>query len=273
MRSSLFTTLLCSALLGATAARANIDFGKIIDAVSDNKDNAAKIVKGATGIGPAEEQVIGDSVALEIAGRYNGLVRDEEVSTRVNLIGQTLARSCDRPEMNWRFAVLDDKSINAFSAPDGYVFITRGLYDLARTDDQLAGVIAHEIAHITGRHALKIVARGAFLSGAAGIASNNVTEVAQADELLRAFDSGVGKITTTLFEKGFDAKTEYDADKRARDLCLLTGYAPGALRAMLLTLKAQGIETKKVFPTHPSIDNRVKRLPNDPAPAAASETT
>mgnify|MGYP006203657845 CR=1 FL=1 len=108
---------------------------------------------------------------VEIVGRYGGLVRDEAITQRVMLVGRSLARYSDRPGLDWRFGVLDSPTVNAFSAPDGYVFITRGLYDLAENDDVLAAILSHEIAHITGRHALKIVARGEFLSGATSLAA------------------------------------------------------------------------------------------------------
>jgi predicted Zn-dependent protease len=239
----------------------------------DTAKSASKVAKGVAGIGPEEERVIGDSVALEIIGQYGGLVRDEAVMTRLNLVGRSLARYSARPNLDWRFGVLDSDTINAFSAPDGYVFITRGLYELAGSDDNLAGILAHEISHITGRHALNIVARGEFLSGATSLASARSSDVRNLDAQLQQFDLGVGQITKTLFEKGFDPQTEYAADKTGHDLAALTGYAPGALRGVLTTLQARGGDPKKVFSTHPPLAERIKRLPNEPAPEPAPSGT
>lgn len=257
--------------LGAPAASAQFDLNKLSKALDTAKD-ASKMLKGVAGIGPAEEKVIGDSVALEIVGRYGGLVRDEAVTQRVMLVGRGLARYSDRPELDWRFGVLDSPTVNAFSAPDGYVFITRGLYDLAENDDLLAAILSHEIAHITGRHALKIVARGEFLAGATSLAAARSGEVRKVDAQLKQFNLGVEQITKTLFEKGFDPQTEYGADKEGRHLAVTTGYAPGSLRLVLQRLQARTGDPKMIFSTHPPLAERIKRLPAESAKAPAPGT-
>jgi predicted Zn-dependent protease len=264
--------------LGAATASAQFDLGKLTKALDKAKEitttakDAGKVVKGAAGIGPKEEADLGDSVALEVIGKYGGLVRDEALMRRVNLVGRALARYSGRPERNWRFGVLDSDTVNGFSAPDGYVFITRGLYDLAPTDDLLAGVLAHEISHITGRHALAIIERDEAFSGGKSLltkysasARQTQSQVSQADAYLGQLGLGVGKIVRTLVETGFDAPTEYAADKSGRALAALTGYAPGGLRAALVELEARNGDPKKTFSTHPPLPERIKRLPDDPA--------
>lgn len=260
------------ALIVAPAAFA-LDLGGLGKALSnerltkalDTAKDAAKVVKGVAGIGPEEERVIGDAVALEIVGKYGGLVRDDATMRRVNLVGRGLARYSDRPELDWRFGVLDSDTVNAFSAPDGYVFITRGLYALAENDDALAAILGHEIAHITNRHALKIAQRGEFLSG---VGSQVVKRSGNARELeaqLRQFDLGITRITSTLFEKGYDPQTEYSADKDGRQLANVTGYAPGGLRGVLAVLLRQNGDPGQVFSTHPPLKERIRRLPDEPA--------
>ena len=264
MRTYLLVAL---ALLLAPAARAQFDFGNLSSAL-DKAKSIGKMAKGAAGIGPEEEKVIGESVAIEIVGKYGGLVKSPAILERVNLVGRAVARYSNRPELNWRFCVLNSDSVNAFSAPDGYVFITRGLYNLAKNDDVLAGILGHEITHITERHALKIVARGDFLSGATSLAAQTNSNVRQADEQLKQFDAGVDKITQTLFERGFDPQTEYAADQGGRSLAAVTGYAPGGLRAMLPRLQQRGGNATQVFSTHPPLKDRIHRLPDEPPPPA-----
>jgi predicted Zn-dependent protease len=194
---------------------------------------------------------------LEIVGTYGGLVRDDAIMRRVNLVGRTLAGFSDRPDLKWRFGVLDSNTVNAFSAPSGYVFITRGLYALAADDDQLAGVLGHEIAHITQRHALKIVARGEFLAGASGIAARQSSTAAQ----LQQFDGGIGKIVDTLMKTGFDPKTEYEADRIGRDLAAISGYSRDGLRHVLQRLQQNNPgQSTQVFSTHPPLGERISRL-------------
>lgn len=260
-------------LLGGSAGFA-LDLGGLSKAfnkakeVTDTAKDASKVVKGGIGIGPEEEKIIGDSVALEIVGQYGGVVRDEDTLQRVNLVGRALARYSDRPDLDWRFGVLDSDSVNAFSAPDGYVFITRALYALADDDDLLAAILSHEIAHITEKHALKIVGRDELFSGGKSLLNKYsgdyreaATKAQQVDAQLQQFDLGVGKIVKTLVVTGFDAKTEYAADQAGRRLATLTGYAPGGLRAVLALLQARSGDTKRAFSTHPPLAERIKRLP------------
>lgn len=262
--------LTAAALLASVAsAQFGLDLNKINKGLETAKAGG-KMLKGVAGIGPKEEALIGDSVALEIIGKYGGVVRDKEIMHRVNLVGRAMALYSERPEREWRFAVLDSPSVNAFSAPDGYVFITRGLYDKATSDDVLAGILAHEIAHITERHALNIVARGDFLSGASDLVSLRSSDARALNQQLAQFDLGIGQITKALFEKGFDPQTEFGADKTGYQLAATTGYAPGGLRAALVGLQQSGADRRTTFSTHPPLQDRIKRLPNDPAPAAAA---
>jgi len=238
----------------------------------DTAKDAAKVLKGVAGIGPEEEKIIGDSVALEIVGRYGGLVRDDAVMQRVNLVGRSLARYSDRPELNWRFGVLDSAAINAFSAPDGYVFITRGLYALADNDDALAAILGHEIAHITGKHALTIVARNEAFGAGLNQLVQRSGEARKVDGQLKQVNLGADLIVKTLFEKGFDPQTEFAADSTGRQLAVTTGYAPGALRAVLIRLQGTSAGQAQVFSTHPPLVERIKRLPADSAAASGAST-
>jgi predicted Zn-dependent protease len=220
--------------------------------------DVGSLVKGTVGIGLKEENSIGGAVAIEIVARFGGVWKDAAATRRVNVIGKSLTRYCDRPDLNFKFGLLNSDTINAFSAPGGYVFITKGLYDLVGdNDDQLAGVLGHEITHVTQRHALKIIERGDFLSGVSDLAAMKSDDFAK-------FSGAVNSVTTTLFEKGFDPKTEYAADKGGRALAAITGYAPGGLRATLIRLKmGSANKTTAIFPTHPPLAKRIARLPEE----------
>lgn len=270
-----------AALLSAPAGFA-LDLGGLSKALGntekltktlDTAKSAGQMLKGVAGIGPEEEKLIGESVALEIVGKYGGLVRDDDIMQRVNLVGRGLALYSARPELEWRFGVLDSDTVNAFSAPAGYVFITRGLYAMADNDDTLAAILGHEIAHITGKHALGIIARGEFLGGATSLAAARSEEVRRVDSQLKSFDLGVSQVTKTLFEKGFDPQTEYAADVTGRQLAVTTGYAPGGLRAVLSRLQRTPAGQQKIFSTHPPLAERIKRLPADTAALPSGATT
>lgn len=271
-RCLLSASVACAFALVLTTppARAAFDLNKALNTAK----SLGKVAKGVTGIGPEEELAIGESVSLEIIAQYGGLLRDEAATRRVNLVGRSLAYYSSRPALEWKFGILDSPSFNGFSAPGGFVFITRGLYELCGdNDDALAGVLAHEIAHITGKHALNIIARGEFVSGAADFAALRSSDVAKAQAQLSAFDTSIGNLVKTILEQGFDPQTEFGADQSGRDLALTVGYAPGALRQVLTRLQQRTGPTVAVFSTHPPLDQRIARLPDEPATSAPHEAS
>ncbi|HEY1662938.1 MAG TPA: M48 family metalloprotease [Verrucomicrobiae bacterium] len=220
--------------------------------------DAGNVLKGANGIGLQEEETIGNSVAVQIVSRYGGLVRDPVITRRVNLIGKSLARSCERPELNFHFGVLNSPTVNAFSAPGGYVFITRGLYDLIQNDDELGGVLGHEIEHVAKKHALKIIARGEFLQGVAGLTSDAGAVGGKRD--LTQYSQSVGQLSNLIIEKGFDPQTEYIADASGSQLAATVGYAPDGLRQCLQELQKHETAGATFFPTHPPLQDRITKL-------------
>ena len=268
MKARLLLLSVATALAATVAsAQFGLDLTKVTKAIDTAKDGA-KVFKGAVGIGPVEERKIGEAVSVEIIGRYGGLVRDEAIMRRVNLVGRALARYSDRPNLAWQFAVLDSETVNAFSAPGGLVFITRGLYDQAPTDDLLAAILGHEIAHITNKNALKIVQRGDATAGAKGLLLKRSSDARAIDSQVSQVGSLLGfdvlGVVKKIVESGFDAPTEYTADHDGRDLAVLAGYAPGGLRTVLLHLKEQGENRQTMFATHPPLAERIKKLPDDP---------
>jgi beta-barrel assembly-enhancing protease len=220
--------------------------------------DAGNVLKGVKGIGLQEEMTIGNSVAVQIVSRYGGLVRDPEITRRVNLIGKSLTCYCDRPELSYRFGVLNSSTVNAFSTPGGYVFITRGLYDMVQNDDELAGVLGHEITHVTERHALNIIRRQDFLEGGTDIFAQ--TGGHDAKRVMSVYSSGIGKITTTLFETGFSQSQEYTADGKGSQLAATVNYAPDGLRQCLQELQKRETPNAAFFPTHPPLQSRIAKL-------------
>lgn len=254
------------ACLLSTAAPA-LDLGglskglNVLNKAKEAKDTVDDATKLAASIGPEEERALGETVALEIIGRFGGLVRDEETVRRVNLVGRALARYSSRPDHAWRFGVLNSDAVNAFSAPDGYVFITRGLYETATDDDRLAAILGHEIAHITGRHALEVIEKGEKGAVLLKHVSKRSGDLRQAEAYANQVGLNTEKIVKFLVEKGYAHPTEYAADQGGHDLAVLTGYAPGGLRAVLQVLQGRKEGPKKIFGTHPPLGERIKRLP------------
>lgn len=266
MRYALLSLVLV--LVGTNPAQAQIpslsDLTRTVNKIQKTSEDTARAAKGASGLSLEEEIDIGDAVAIAIVVRYGGIWRDEPATVRVNMIGRVLAQFAIRQDLNWRFGLLNSDAINAFSAPGGRVFITRGLYELPLSDDELAGVLAHEIIHIDQRHAIDIIARGELWGGVTSLAADNNASFA-------AFESIVGETENLILDKGFDAGVEYEADEGGRDLSTVTGFEPGGLRAVLIQIDGINEESGEVFSTHPSTERRLKHLPDDPLPPGPEE--
>jgi beta-barrel assembly-enhancing protease len=256
------TTACAQFNMGEFAKNLKLPGGTDASKATKNVTNVGKVVKSQVGIGPQEELAIGESAALEIVTKFGGIVRNEDMTKRVNLIGRALAFYSIRPALNWKFAVLDSPSINAFSAPGGIVFITRGLYDLVgNSDDALAAVLSHEIAHITGRHALKIIETAQGTEAGKSLVVDNVNGAAQLEAAANRLNLSVDLAIKTILEQGYDAPKEYEADKEGRALAVTLGYAPGGLRQVLIKLQQRTGSSVAVFSTHPPLASRIQRLP------------
>lgn len=199
----------------------------------------------------------GRDVAARVLGRFP-LEKDASLTRYVNLVGTALAAQAGRPELSYHFAVLDSDTVNAYSAPGGYVFITRGALAMAQDEAELAAVLAHEIAHVSERHivnALNIRARDS--SGAAGVgkllgAGSDTTRVA----FMQALDQAV----QILFETGYSHRDELEADRVATLLLLHIGLDPLALRRYLARLNASDAGARAVSNTHPPSAARMQAL-------------
>lgn len=203
------------------------------------------------------------SFGREIAARVFGrepLYDHAELTRYVSLVGNALALNSSRPELQFYFAVLDSPLANAYSAPGGYVFITRGALKKMTSETELAAVLAHEIAHVQQRHivnALNIRAQednklGAWMAALVG-GSGETAKV--------AFFQAVDKATDLLFVEGFNIRDELDSDRVALLLLANTGYDPGALRSVLQRVDADiAITPKDAKRTHPSSAERMSVL-------------
>lgn len=190
-----------------------------------------------------EKYYIGRTVAVTLLAE-DPLVRQEQLTDYVNAVGSTLVLASSRPEIfhGYHFGVLiGENKVNAFACPGGFLFVTCGLLRLCRTEDELAAVLAHEVAHIILEHPMQAIQasheREAFASLAKfGIrkAGESYSEVAQ---LSNVFD-GVVKDVVQAVAHGYSRDKEAEADKLAVDILARTGYAPSALAAVLSRMDA-----------------------------------
>ncbi len=257
-------------LLGAVSTAFAFDLGGLAKGVGEklatDKGKRDQLSKGASGLTLEEEINIGDSVSVEIVARYGGVWRDKVATQRVNLVGKTLARYAKRDSLDWRFGVLDSDAVNAFSAPNGRVFITKGLYRLLANDEELAGVLAHEIAHIDLRHAAKIIAGKQGTGAALGLVAESAgdqlsSQYGELPEATKMLEEAVAKAVAGILTNGYGSDREYEADRTAYELAKVCGFEPNGLRLALQKVEANTAKAKETFNTHPRTGDRLKKLP------------
>jgi predicted Zn-dependent protease len=160
---------------------------------------------------PYDDEAVGAEVARQAAAQF-GIVEDEELNAYVTAVGRRLARHAPGYAFDYRFAIVDDPTPNAFALPGGYVFVSRGLLALSNSEDELAGVLGHEIAHAALRHS---AARQRTEAGAG---------------LLQPF-----KIVQVL---AFSRDLEHSADRVGQGLAGVAGYDPAGITSFLQSLDA-----------------------------------
>ncbi len=216
------------------------------------------LVKGVKSFGdvPEDKEIqIGKDLSAGLLGA-TPLVDDAVAQNYVNQIGRWLAFQTERPDLPWTFAVIDTDTVNAFAAPGGYVFVTRGLFLMLRNEAELAGVIGHEISHVLRRHhlvALEKQLRASLATDMAGMLVEYDSEMV--DALV-----GAGM---QLYGKGLDRDDELEADRMGVVVAARSGYDAYGLPAMLMTLHSRSENDQNLtflFSTHPPTVDRLEQL-------------
>ena len=204
----------------------------------------------------AQEIQLGQQQDAEVR-REMGVYRDAALQEYVSGIGMKLARASERPELPWHFTVVDSPAVNAFALPGGYIYITRGIMPFLDNEAQLAGVLGHEIGHVTARHAAQQYSRstGAQL----GLLFGSIL-VPQTRPLAQLGESGLG----LLFLK-YGRDDEAQADGLGVKYAARTGWDPAGVPQMLTTLgRIEEASDNKGVPnwlsTHPAPEDRVQRV-------------
>jgi predicted Zn-dependent protease len=200
-----------------------------------------------------EEAKLGAEVSARIRTRY-GVVQDAGVHRYISLLGLALAQGSTRPGLPWTFVVLDTDGVNAFAAPGGYIHITRGALALIKNEAELAGVLAHEIIHVTGKHTIRAIQKSkAVQMGASETLSGSSSLMEKA--VTATYDN--------IVERGFGRAEENESDEEGVALANKTGYAPNGLVTFLTTLKdrnKESTEKRGLFASHPEMQERLDKI-------------
>ncbi|HUT52196.1 MAG TPA: M48 family metalloprotease [bacterium] len=216
-----------------------------------------------------EERATGEVLAAQVASSFGGVWRGNKSADAwtayVNKIGRGLVPYGNRPDIKYRFAILNSDDINAYSCPGGYIFVTRGLLKSLNNEAQLAGVLAHEIAHASERHIEKAIKNQKVMSA---VLEGGVN-FAQAQGKL---DGNQATLAKNLGNAGFDILTktglsqadEFEADKVGTETIYRMGYTAAGISSYMKRLRdaegTKGSQMKYILATHPSPDARVTKL-------------
>jgi predicted Zn-dependent protease len=217
----------------------------------------------------SEQQEIqtGAQLHKEVLQEYAAL-DNPELQAYVNEIGQRLAQQSHRPNLQWHFTVVDSPEVNAFALPGGYVYVTRGIMAYLNSEAELAGVLAHEIGHVTARHAVRqqsastAMGLGALLGSVLVPALNNQGGATLLQTMAQAWTAGYGR------------DNELQSDRLGAQYIAQAGYSPRAMIDLIGVLKNQelfdaelakkeGREPRRyhgTFATHPENDERLKQV-------------
>jgi len=221
----------------------------------------AQKVKKATDIygqwTPGQEMAIGQASAAKLVNIF-GLYENPEMTQYVNLVGNTVARQATR-QVTYHFAILDSEIVTAVSLPSGYVFITRGALANIKNESELAGTLAHEVAHIDRRHLEK------------EIRAQKTGQFAKEEAAARVPTGAVlvnmaGEVVTRLLTLQFSRDKENEADKLGMDFAAKAGYDALGLRNFLQFLAQVPSDERSKRKlglwgsTHPAFSARVNSL-------------
>ncbi len=188
-----------------------------------------------------------------------------ELARLVQEVGERLAANSHRPELIYRFTVLDSTTVNAFALPGGYIYITRGLLAYLNSEAELAAVLGHEIGHVTARHSVRQQST-ATVAGLLGIVVAATTGIQGADTL--------ANMAGTAIVRGYGREHELEADRLGAEYLAKTGYDPQGMLQVVRVLKDQESFDKQVaeledrepnayhglFATHPDNDTRLQEV-------------
>ena len=214
------------------------------------------LTKATSETSEAEEIRIGQEFAATLLSA-KPLVADMRLQRYVNTLGRWLTLQTERPDLPWTFGVLDDAGFNAFATPGGHVFVTKGLVARMRSEAELAGVLAHEIAHVLKKHHLHAVQKNAgfALVGDLMSAANK-----SANEQAKSALLNIGR---KLYSSGLDQGDEFEADRLAVVIAARAGYDAYGLPAVLQMIHGQSAQDSHfslLFKTHPAPDARIELL-------------
>ncbi len=243
--------------------------GDIVDVLeSDEVESALNVAESfhhaSREISEVEEYYVGRSVAATVLNMYTPL-EDPAMQQYVNLIGQAVATSSPKPTLfgGYHFLVVNSSDINAIACPGGLILISSGLIDITSNEDELAAILAHEVAHVTLQHGISSIDQARWTEFGSLVAEES-TERWGSSELQSAannYGDIVEDVVSNIITKGYSRESEYQADSLAAVICASAGYDPRAMSSVLQSMSSIDSRSGPGFwQTHPSPEDRLASI-------------
>jgi predicted Zn-dependent protease len=206
-------------------------------------------------ISTAMEVSMGQNIHQQILKEF-GLSKDTVKIARLQRVGKKLAAISDRQDYDYKFYLIDKKELNAFTVPGGGIYFFAGLYDKLKTDDEIAGVLAHEIGHCSAKHTVK------KFQAAMGYNLIQALVLSQMGESSRQLSAQASDMAMNLVFSAYSRGDEYQADVLGVKYMYLAGYDLNGMIATFQTLKkeSEGPNVPLFLRSHPYLDDRVKAV-------------
>ncbi len=240
------------------AASAYAQFGNLGDRLKKAQEAKGKFDKQVAEIkiSDADERKLGEEVSAKLRQEF-GVYQDKDVTKYVSLVGKVLTQSSSRPYLDWQFIVLDTDGVNAFASPGGIVHVTRGLLGLVRNESELAGVLGHEVTHVTAKHTVRAIEKNKIISV-------STEQVGNSSSLGQAVLSQLaGAAYKNIISNAFDRDDEVEADRVGIGLANTAGYSPHGLSDVLKRLQERNKDQDQpngLFASHPLIKDRIANI-------------
>ncbi|MHB8882311.1 MAG: M48 family metalloprotease [Thermodesulfovibrionales bacterium] len=220
--------------------------------------------KASRPISDEEEYYIGRAVAATLISKYP-LLKNKKLNDYLNQVGLAVSLHSDKPYTytGYHFALLASTEVNAFACPGGLIFITRGMLNSVKNEEELAAVLAHEIAHISHRDGIEAIKKSRWTEALTVIGTTAAKQYGSSgvSQLVGIFEGSIDDIVKTLVVNGYSRSQEYDADKTAVGYLAKAGYDPSAMRSFLDRLAEQKKESDGgMLKTHPSTKDRIDNI-------------
>lgn len=208
-----------------------------------------------------EEIQMGLASAPKMAQMHGGLSPDLEARALVKKVGQRLVKATDADETPYQYdfhLLADRKTVNAFALPGGQIFITEALFRLLKTEDELAGVLGHEIGHVVGRHSSEQIAKGDLMGGL-----TTAAVIATSSDEGGNGSAQLANLVNQLVMTKYGRSDEIESDKLGVRFLHESGYNPEALIRVMEVLEQAsggGGGAPEFLSTHPNPGNRIERI-------------